>query len=117
MGCGGKKTEELQLSIANGLFGGNTAGDRDCSAWCVMNSEGGGHFKFDHKRECFKSRGTGMCGTKKEKDFAKDAKAQTCSPTASPTKSPTASPTASPTVDLSELVDECKSKGCTPGTS
>jgi len=80
--CGGKKTEELQLSIANGLFGGNTAGDRDCTAWCVKNSEGGGHFKFDHKRECFKFRGTGMCGTEKEKKFAKDAKAQLCDETA-----------------------------------
>jgi len=80
--CGGKKTEELQLSIANGLFGGNTAGDRDCTAWCVKNSEGGGHFKFDHKRECFKFRGTGMCGTGKEKTFAKDAKAQLCDETA-----------------------------------
>jgi len=77
--CGGTNTEELQRSIANGLFGGgNTAGTRDCTAWCVQNSEGKGHFKFNPGRKCFKFRGTGMCGNKAEKQFAKDAKAQLC---------------------------------------
>jgi len=72
--CGGDEeaTLALQLSIANGLFGG--AGDegvRDCTAWCVLNGEGPGHFKFDNKRGCFKYRKTSMCGTAEEKEFAK----------------------------------------------
>eukprot|EP00040_Diaphanoeca_grandis_P021174 m.112769 g.112769 ORF g.112769 m.112769 type:complete len:195 (+) comp28218_c1_seq2:132-716(+) len=61
--CGGSdgKTEQLQLSIANKMFGGNTQPKQssvsmtfphpyDCTAWCVQNSEDKGHFKFNPKK-------------------------------------------------------------------
>jgi len=91
--CGNnpEKTEWLQKSIANGLFGGNDnegqfsftgtiLNGRDCSAYCIKNSEGRGHFKFNDKKKCFQFRNVGMCGTQEEQDFANDRKARLCTP-------------------------------------
>eukprot|EP00040_Diaphanoeca_grandis_P026494 m.148506 g.148506 ORF g.148506 m.148506 type:complete len:216 (-) comp30601_c0_seq1:378-1025(-) len=90
--CGGNeaKTAWLQASVANGLFGGHddppvdTASlvGRDCSAHCVLNSEGKGHFKFkkngNNKGNCYEYRGTGMCGNDQDKEYATDRKARLC---------------------------------------
>ena len=60
-----------------------SAGGRDCTAYCVMNSEGKGHFKYDDRNECFTFRGTGMCGEEEEEDYARDREALLCDPATS----------------------------------
>eukprot|EP00040_Diaphanoeca_grandis_P044212 m.11628 g.11628 ORF g.11628 m.11628 type:complete len:569 (-) comp8907_c0_seq1:113-1819(-) len=62
-------TIALKLSIANGMFGGAEGEARDCTAWCVKNSEGPGHFFFRNDNKCFKYKRADMCGTSVERDF------------------------------------------------
>lgn len=52
---------------------------RDCSAYCILNSEGKGYFKFDAQKKCFRYRRQGkMCGNDAERKFADRLKSYLC---------------------------------------
>lgn len=62
-----KQKRDLLKSIINGAFGGNTASStpiqRDCAAWCVYNTEGGGHFRWQEDRQCWIKKSGTTCAT------------------------------------------------------
>lgn len=90
--CGGnpEKSKWLQKSIKNRLFGGNPTPPQhsasmdfpvdpyDCTAYCVKNGEGKGHFKFNAAKNCFQFRSTGMCGEPLEDTYACDREDRLC---------------------------------------
>eukprot|EP00040_Diaphanoeca_grandis_P000028 m.14171 g.14171 ORF g.14171 m.14171 type:complete len:203 (+) comp10029_c0_seq1:97-705(+) len=71
----------LELSMANGLFGGDRNTRRDCNAWCVYDvSNPLKHFRWVYPAGCWKFKGRGKCtdATKTERRFAKSTQAGLC---------------------------------------
>lgn len=88
-GANPEKTAWLIKSIKNQLFGGNPnppfdsasmnfTDPYDCTAHCVKNTEGRGHFKYKPGANCFQYRGTGMCGVEAEQAYALERASHLC---------------------------------------
>merc|ERR1711990_834359 len=64
-----KQKRDLLASIINGAFGGNLDSSdltqRDCTAWCVYNTEGSGHFRWQQDKQCWIKKGGSTCATNK----------------------------------------------------
>eukprot|EP00040_Diaphanoeca_grandis_P033349 m.204124 g.204124 ORF g.204124 m.204124 type:complete len:1015 (-) comp32878_c0_seq1:477-3521(-) len=95
-------SNNIQVSIANGLFGGADGDDRNCGAWCVFDFVRPANivYKWDPIDKCWSKKQGNVqnCGGAAQMQYAVDRQARLCPPTQAPTLSPiTSSPTWAPT--------------------
>ena len=103
VGCDPEDTHSVLLSLANGLFGGNSGNERNCGAHCLFDyiTPFNTAYKWDSMSMCWsrKKGNTDKCGGATERDYAVGRQSSLCPPTQAPTLSPsfTMSPTKQPT--------------------